>query len=185
MSDEFGGIDPPSTPIYTYSKIESNPTLSICKKCGCTHGMVLEEMATGKTEPLDVCKDCMFFGSVVRLEKQVVLHENCTELHQDCTESYVAEQYKKIMDYLFASYMHHIIMNGFDEQIIEVPGEWNEAYEKAYASQVEIWDRAEIDNRFVPVHLPYDPPQRTENHWRKLIADWQKMEEEYDKNISD
>jgi hypothetical protein len=31
-----------------------------CKYCGKSHGMGIEDMATGKIEPIDICKDCLF-----------------------------------------------------------------------------------------------------------------------------
>lgn len=31
-----------------------------CKKCGADHGMGIEEMATGKITPIDVCRKCLF-----------------------------------------------------------------------------------------------------------------------------
>jgi hypothetical protein len=31
-----------------------------CKYCGASHGMGIEEMATGKIEPIDICYDCLW-----------------------------------------------------------------------------------------------------------------------------
>ena len=33
-----------------------------CKKCGAKHGMVIEHMASGKQDPLDICENCLFEG---------------------------------------------------------------------------------------------------------------------------
>jgi hypothetical protein len=33
-----------------------------CKKCGKSHGMGIEIMATGEIEPIDLCDDCLWFG---------------------------------------------------------------------------------------------------------------------------
>lgn len=46
---------------------------SICKKCGSTHGMVIEEMTTGKTEPMDLCKNCFCYGSYKPITEKIVL----------------------------------------------------------------------------------------------------------------
>lgn len=40
--------------------------MSICKKCGKTHGMVLENRITGESEPLDICEDCLFAGCYIK-----------------------------------------------------------------------------------------------------------------------
>lgn len=47
-----------------------------CKKCGKSHKMALENMKTGEIEPLDVCRDCLFFGSIVPLTDQIILKED-------------------------------------------------------------------------------------------------------------
>jgi hypothetical protein len=31
-----------------------------CKYCGASHGMGIEEMATGKIEPMDICSKCLW-----------------------------------------------------------------------------------------------------------------------------
>ncbi len=31
-----------------------------CKKCGDSHGMGIEEMSTGKIEPMDICYNCLW-----------------------------------------------------------------------------------------------------------------------------
>lgn len=31
-----------------------------CTSCGIEHGMVIEDMTTGETNPIDWCKDCFF-----------------------------------------------------------------------------------------------------------------------------
>jgi hypothetical protein len=33
-----------------------------CRKCGATHGMGIENMETGEIEPIDLCKDCLFYS---------------------------------------------------------------------------------------------------------------------------
>ena len=33
-----------------------------CKKCGKSHGMGIEDMTTGKIEPIDLCYDCLWEG---------------------------------------------------------------------------------------------------------------------------
>lgn len=33
-----------------------------CKYCGASHGMGIEETATGKIEPIDICYDCLWKG---------------------------------------------------------------------------------------------------------------------------
>ncbi len=35
-----------------------------CRKCGAIHGMGIEDMATGKIEPIDLCKNCLFENSL-------------------------------------------------------------------------------------------------------------------------
>lgn len=47
--------------------------MNICKKCGNEHGMVLEEMSTGKTEPIDYCKECLFPPIQYDLKEKVLL----------------------------------------------------------------------------------------------------------------
>ena len=32
----------------------------LCRKCGASHGMGIEDMETGKIEPIDLCKSCLF-----------------------------------------------------------------------------------------------------------------------------
>ena len=54
------GIDPPSYALNRFNKIEINPIINDCIKCGRTHGVCLEEMETGKLTPLDYCMDCLF-----------------------------------------------------------------------------------------------------------------------------
>lgn len=33
-----------------------------CRKCGKSHGMGIEDMATGEIEPIDVCYECLWEG---------------------------------------------------------------------------------------------------------------------------
>lgn len=33
-----------------------------CKKCGASHGMGIEETATGNITPIDLCYDCLWEG---------------------------------------------------------------------------------------------------------------------------
>ncbi len=37
-----------------------------CKNCGARHGMGLEDTTTGNIIPLDLCRDCLFGGTVYR-----------------------------------------------------------------------------------------------------------------------
>jgi len=55
------GIDPPAEKIGM--PFPENPIRSICKKCGKTHGMVVQDMKTGECEPLDTCMDCLMVGT--------------------------------------------------------------------------------------------------------------------------
>lgn len=34
----------------------------LCRKCGASHGIGIEEMATGKIDPIDLCYDCLWEG---------------------------------------------------------------------------------------------------------------------------
>lgn len=31
-----------------------------CKHCGCSHKMGIEEIETGKIDPIDICHDCLW-----------------------------------------------------------------------------------------------------------------------------
>ncbi len=42
-----------------------------CKKCGASHGMGIENMETGEIEPIDLCRNCLFFGTVNAPVKQI------------------------------------------------------------------------------------------------------------------
>lgn len=48
-----------------------------CRKCEASHGMGVEEMATGKITPIDLCHKCLWDGFIAgTLEEQIVLGEN-------------------------------------------------------------------------------------------------------------
>lgn len=40
-----------------------------CKYCGASHGMGVEEMATGKIEPMDICYTCLW--KPLKINRQV------------------------------------------------------------------------------------------------------------------
>lgn len=53
-----------------------------CKKCGKSHGMGIEEMATGKIDPIDLCYDCLWEGfpnhvNNIRELNDIEYKENC------------------------------------------------------------------------------------------------------------
>ncbi len=37
-----------------------------CRKCGASHGMGIEEMSTGKIEPIDLCSPCLWSNLVYK-----------------------------------------------------------------------------------------------------------------------
>lgn len=161
------GIDPPSEPIHTYSKIETPPVLSICKKCGCTHGMVVEEMATGKTEPIDVCKDCMFFGTYQPITEQVRLTD---EEVQNLDEEFIAEQMDKMVKYMMQKFIENWVMYGGEEEYkTDIPQEMHDQYEKAYAAASKQWEEAAIDQRFVEMDFVYKPEIMTAERWKNRL----------------
>lgn len=43
-----------------------------CKKCGASHQMGVEEMATGKITPMDICHDCLWNPLEFKLIKEQV-----------------------------------------------------------------------------------------------------------------
>lgn len=59
--DPFGGIDPPSYELNKFSQIV-NPFdyISVCIKCGKTHGWTIQNMTTGEVNPIDICEPCLF-----------------------------------------------------------------------------------------------------------------------------
>lgn len=46
--------------------MSNNVVYPPCRKCGASHGMGIETMSTGKIEPMDLCKDCLFSYTVYR-----------------------------------------------------------------------------------------------------------------------
>jgi hypothetical protein len=45
-----------------------------CKKCGASHGMGIEDMATGKIESIDLCYRCLWEGFPIKMKnlKEVI-----------------------------------------------------------------------------------------------------------------
>lgn len=39
--------------------------LNDCKKCGCKHGMGIEDTSTGTWKPIDICRDCLFEPNLI------------------------------------------------------------------------------------------------------------------------
>lgn len=62
------GIDPPEGPIYDYDKEKDDPVISLCKKCGKSHGMGIKNTKTGEFTPMDVCYDCLWLEILKALE---------------------------------------------------------------------------------------------------------------------
>lgn len=56
--------------------MNENIVYPACKKCGKSHGMGIEEMATGKITSIDVCYECLW-GSVEfnKLMDQEILND--------------------------------------------------------------------------------------------------------------
>lgn len=52
--------------------------MSLCKKCGATHGMGIEDMTTGIVTPIDHCRDCLFAQCTIEHPKEPIsLEELC------------------------------------------------------------------------------------------------------------
>jgi hypothetical protein len=182
--DNFGGIEPGPDPIHKYSKIETPPTLSECKKCGKLHGMVLEEMATGKTGPLDICKDCMFYATAIPLTDQIHLTEMDADEFVKNHEEFINDQMNKLLSYALRQYYSNWLLYGIPEHVPhEYPLEVNEMYEKAYKACQDQWSESQIDQRFCEMKFLHDPPEYTENRWKdmlKRLADsMKKSQKEY------
>jgi hypothetical protein len=47
-----------------------------CKRCGESHGMGIETMETGEVEPINLCKNCSFYGKVITLTEPVIFIGN-------------------------------------------------------------------------------------------------------------
>lgn len=66
---------------YEKSKVTESNAKNIyppCKYCGASHGMGVEEMATGKITPMDICYKCLWDPSRFHLnppKEQVILNE--------------------------------------------------------------------------------------------------------------
>ncbi len=163
----MNGIDPPSKPLRNYSKIESNAILSTCKKCGCTHGMVVEEMATGKTEPIDLCKECLFYGTYIPITEQIHLREE--DVLQNLDKEFIAEQMEKMIDYMMRKFIENWVMYGEGEPILDVPKEMEDQYIKAYKACSKQWEEAEIDKRFVTMDFVHHPEPITADKWKERL----------------
>ncbi len=46
-----------------------------CKKCGASHHMGVENMETGHIEPMDICKECLWFGTYVPINCQITIDD--------------------------------------------------------------------------------------------------------------
>ncbi len=46
-----------------------------CKKCGAAHGMGIENMETGVIEPLDICKNCLWMGTISPVNCHITLED--------------------------------------------------------------------------------------------------------------
>jgi len=44
-----------------------------CKKCGAAHKMGVEEMATGKITPMDICYNCLWFAEMKPITEKIHL----------------------------------------------------------------------------------------------------------------
>lgn len=44
-----------------------------CRKCGATHKMGIKNMETGEIQPIDLCRDCIFYGTCIPITKQICL----------------------------------------------------------------------------------------------------------------
>lgn len=72
--DYFEGVDPPSEKLPEPKLINYKETDRLdCKKCGKKSSLVIEDTKTGEWEPLDICKNCMFMGTVYPIKEQVIL----------------------------------------------------------------------------------------------------------------
>lgn len=65
------GVNPPALIINPdYKQQPSNPRR--CVQCGKLHDTIVENMKTGeRLEEIDKCKDCLFFGTVIKLDMGV------------------------------------------------------------------------------------------------------------------
>jgi hypothetical protein len=149
-----------------FEKMDTMPSLNVCQKCGALHGMVLEDTKTGKTEPLDLCKNCMFYGTHIPLKEQVILKdENILQMDVE----YMQEQMDRITQHIFREYMKDWLLYGNGETYPEISQEMHEMYAKAYVAAEKQWEEAELDQRFVEVKLIYDPPLSIEDRWKRMI----------------
>jgi len=46
-----------------------------CKKCEASHRMGIENMETGEIEPIDLCKNCLWFGTFHPINYQITFEE--------------------------------------------------------------------------------------------------------------
>ncbi len=48
----------------------------LCKECGASHRMCIENMETGHIEPIDICYDCLWFGHILPVNYQITLRDH-------------------------------------------------------------------------------------------------------------
>ena len=73
------GVDPPAYPIVDYGIPDQEVVYPPCRKCGKAHMMGVKEMATGKIAPMDICYDCIWYGTTIPLTEDVILKEEDLE----------------------------------------------------------------------------------------------------------
>lgn len=56
-----------------------------CKKCGCAHGMGIEDMETGVITPIDICRKCLWEPLQIYLNNDPVMLIDQKEL-DECIE---------------------------------------------------------------------------------------------------
>ena len=68
-----------------------------CTKCGKLHGMGIENRETGEITPMDVCYDCLWFGTYVPLTKQISFEycDNCKNELVACVCVYIENDKEK------------------------------------------------------------------------------------------
>lgn len=71
--------------------------LNTCTKCGKSHGMVVENSETGKIKPMDLCYDCLWFGTFNPIKKQI----SFDDLPEVCDSNILQNEMSEIMKKLF------------------------------------------------------------------------------------
>lgn len=57
-----------------------------CRKCGKSHGMGIETMATGEIEPIDLCRDCLFPPCLFDMNIDPIKLKNWEELIENALD---------------------------------------------------------------------------------------------------